>query len=262
MNRKVLFFDIDGTLITNDERKIFPDDTREAIRKAKANGHLLFINTGRVYINVEDYIKSDFDGLVMGCGTNIVYKDEELFYRTLPREECLRIALLSRQCRMYGAFEKNDRISIDMEMEGIERIPIFEFFLSTDRRIERDIYSDEFLFDKFAIWYDQNSDRDTFIKAMEKDYTIIDREGDFYEVVSKGFSKATGIEFVLKHFGIAKEDSFVFGDSNNDIEMMEYAGISVAMGNATDECKEKASYITGDILEHGISDAMKHFELI
>ena len=97
---------------------------------------------------------------------------------------------------------------------------------------------------------------------MEKDYTIIDREGDFYEVVKKGFSKATGIEYVLRHFNIAKEDSFVFGDSNNDIEMMEYAGHSIAMGNATEECKEKASYITGDILEHGIYDAMKFYNLI
>ena len=262
MNRKVLFFDIDGTLITNDERKIFPDDTREALRMAKAAGHLLFINTGRVYINVEDYIKADFDGLVMGCGTHIVYKDEELFYRTLPREECFRIAKLCRECKMYGAFEKSDRISIDMTMKDIEKIPIFEFFLSTDRRIEKDIYSDEFTFDKFAVWYDAESDRARFIKAMEKDYTIIDREGDFYEVVTKGFSKATGIEYVLRHFNIAKEDSFVFGDSNNDIEMMEYAGHSIAMGNATEECKEKASYITGDILEHGIYDAMKFYNLI
>ena len=67
---KLLFFDIDGTLITDDERRHFPDSAKEAIKQARKNGHKVFINTGRVYVNVDDKIlEPGFDGVVSGCGT-------------------------------------------------------------------------------------------------------------------------------------------------------------------------------------------------
>ena len=72
--RKILFFDIDGTLITDDGKRYFPDSAKEAIQKARENGHLALINTGRVFCNVTEEIRSaGFDGFVCGCGTHLFY---------------------------------------------------------------------------------------------------------------------------------------------------------------------------------------------
>ena len=69
-DRKILFFDVDGTLITEDGRRYFPDSAKRALAQARVNGHLVFINTGRVYCNITEEIKSaGFDGFV--CGWNV-----------------------------------------------------------------------------------------------------------------------------------------------------------------------------------------------
>ena len=97
--RKILFFDIDGTLITEDGKRYFPDSAKEAIQKARENGHLAFINTGRVFCNVTEEIRSaGFDGFVCGCGTHIVYNGETLFHHDTPYEVCAGVI---RKCREY-----------------------------------------------------------------------------------------------------------------------------------------------------------------
>ena len=74
--------------------------------------------------------------------------------------------------------------------------------------------------------------------------------------------KQNGIHEVLKYYSINQDETMSFGDGKNDIDMFEYTKISVAMGNAGDDVKEAADYITDDIDEDGIYNALKHFELI
>ena len=86
---KLLFFDIDGTLITEDGRRYFPESAKKALRQARENGHLVFINTGRVMCNITEEIKSaGFDGFVCGCGTYISYRDQVIFHNELNRKLC------------------------------------------------------------------------------------------------------------------------------------------------------------------------------
>ena len=75
-------------------------------------------------------------------------------------------------------------------------------------------------------------------------------------------SKAVGIESVLKHFGIGREECIAFGDGGNDIEMLEYCGIGVAMGNADDKVKSHADYVTTSVDEEGIEQAFKALHII
>ncbi len=261
-NRKILFFDIDGTLITNDGKRTFPEDAKEALRNARKNGHLMFINTGRVRANVEDFIFNDcFDGIVCGCGTHIIYNDEELFHHTLEQDYCKEIA---RKCRRYGfaaLFEHAEQNGYDGTMRLNDDNPILEYFKKMNRKMVSDIEDSDFIFDKFAAWYDENSDIDGFRKDIGKDFMIIDREGNFVEVVPHGFSKATGIKYLLDYFDIPLENAYVFGDSNNDLEMIEYVPNSIAMKVCSDEVRKKASYITEDVMDGGIYKAMKHFGL-
>lgn len=262
--RKMLFFDIDGTLITDDNRKHFPESAKKAIKEARNKGHLAFINTGRVYVNIEDSIKcAGFDGYVCGCGTNIIVHDKELLHNKLTKEMCREIAVKCREYKMMAIFEHRDHTAYDKAVEGNLHSNILAYFKSMNRKLIDDIYDEEFIFDKFAFWYEKDNDRIVdFIDYLKRDFTCIDRGNYFYEIVPKGFSKATGIEYLCRHFGIPLGNVYVFGDSNNDIDMLKYAPNSIAMGVCSEEVAKIASYRTTDVEENGIYNAMKYFGVI
>ena len=81
-------------------------------------------------------------------------------------------------------------------------------------------------------------------------------------MIPKQGGKTAGIESILKHYGIKKEEIMAFGDAENDIEMLQYAQIGVAMGNADDEVKEAADYVTDMVDSDGIYKALKHFRIL
>ncbi len=260
-NEKLLFFDIDETLIPGGGD--YPADTLAALKMAKERGHKLFINTGRVKCNVEDYIFNDlFSGIICGCGTHILYEGEELFYHPLSRNLCYETAKLCRECRMYGLFEYKDYSCYDGKMPKAGDNPLIGYFKKSGRKLVSDIESDEFIFDKFTIWYDDDSDTETFKRETAEHFNLIDRGDNFFEMEPLGFSKASGMKFLADYFGCKREDIFAFGDSTNDLAMLEFAGTGIAMGNASPFLKKMADYITDDINHGGIMNAMKHFELI
>ena len=82
------------------------------------------------------------------------------------------------------------------------------------------------------------------------------------DVISKTGGKVTGIKKMLEVHGIGQEEVIAFGDGENDIEMLQFAGIGVAMGNAEPEVKAVADYVTTDIDDDGILNALKHFEIL
>lgn len=92
MDTKMLFFDIDGTLITEEDGKM-PDSTREALHLAHKRGHLLFINTGRTKKSLpKELLNMGFDGYICGCGTHIFLRGEELLAARLSNSLCKEVA--------------------------------------------------------------------------------------------------------------------------------------------------------------------------
>lgn len=84
----------------------------------------------------------------------------------------------------------------------------------------------------------------------------------FADVVAKGCTKAVGIDRIIEHYGIALEETMAFGDGGNDIAMLQHVGVGVAMGNAMDDVKASADYVTTSVDEDGIAVALRHFGLI
>ena len=74
--------------------------------------------------------------------------------------------------------------------------------------------------------------------------------------------KNRGMERMLHHYGLTRSQSIAFGDGGNDIDMLRYAGLGVAMGNATDETKQAADYVTGSVDDGGIAQALRHFGVL
>ena len=86
---------------------------------------------------------------------------------------------------------------------------------------------------------------------------IVDRKKGYYEIMPKGYSKASGIRFLADALGVDMAQTVAVGDSSNDIPMLECAGVSIAMGNATDDVKALADYVTTDVEENGIENALR-----
>lgn len=263
MTKKVLFFDVDGTLVTEDERSIIPESTKRAIAQARRNGHLTFINTGRTALNLSDEVKElGFDGYLCGCGTYIEYNGDVLLYNKLEQGFCRKIVDILRKYHAAPVFERRDCLFFDEESAENKGIKYFkEIFLSQNIRTDRTINDKDFSFDKFVFWTDENTDTKSIIKEIENDFMVIDRGDGFFENVPKGFTKATAINVLIERLGIPLENAYAIGDSPNDLPMLTAVSNSIAMGGA-EKIYPYVSFITKPIEEDGIEYALQHFGII
>lgn len=262
MTKSIIFFDIDGTLLS-ETTHLIPDSTKLALKEARKNGHLLFINTGRASSNIDSYIKElDFDGYVCGCGTYIEFRNKELFSRTLDNEFTKELVKNIRDCKLDGIIESKTATYYDDFIYGPEVKEIKEHHLLKNGQVIKSFDEENMDCDKFVIWYNDESDFNKFHDIYKNDFDFIHRDVNFYEIVPKGYSKASGIEFLIKLLDIPYENTYAVGDSTNDLSMLQYVKNSIAMGNSNPILFDIVSYITDDIEEDGIYNALKHYSLI
>jgi len=262
MKPNMIFFDIDGTLLSEKTFTV-PDSAKEAIRKAQDNGHLVFINTGRPIIEIDDCIEElNFDGYVCGCGTYINFKNEELFYRSLGTNLSKQIVSKLREYHIDAILEGKKGVYYDMNIYSEEVIRIKE------RHTEIGFYKGQTFddpdidFDKLVIWTNEYSNFEAFHKKFENDLEFIHRDENFYELVPLEFSKASGIKYLIDYLDIPHENTYAIGDSTNDLSMLEYVKNSIAMGNSHPLLFELVSFVTKDIEEDGIEYALEHYNII
>ncbi len=262
--RKALFFDIDGTIWDKENR--IPDSTREAFRLLKGQGHCLFLCSGRTRVFIPDakLMPLGFDGVLAGCGTYGEFQGEEKFYYRIPLEDIRRTNDILRE--MGAAYVFEGRHMLYMDEERFPEGSMFPKVLNErlGEKVVRVTGNEGSLeVSKFCVNYMDAQERQ---KALEeeigKSFTIIHREGDFMEIVPKGFSKATGIQKICGILGVAHEDTYSFGDSTNDLDMLSYTAHSVAMGDGAQEAKDAAEYVTTGLWEDGILNGCKHYGLI
>ena len=265
MSKKIAFFDIDGTLTSEIDGSL-PDSTVIAIRQARANGNLMFINTGRCFQNVEPrFLEIGFDGIVSGCGTNIYYRDKELMHVHQSHDTVMELLNQARAVGVDILFESKAEVIFDLT-RGL-RSPVarklLEEFKSLHYDMSHPLESEDYTCDKFVIWYENDSQRKAFCSVSDKYFQCIDRGNNFLEFVPYGYSKATGIQYLTDHLGLESDEIYAFGDSSNDLAMLEYVKNSVAMGNSSPESlKKRVSYTTDNASRDGIAKALSHFEFI
>ena len=267
--KKLIFFDIDGTIITEGTRhsdRYIPQSCIRTIGQLQEGGHLCFVNTGRSYAEIDPSIRAlPFDGYVCGCGTYILYQGEELFARHMEYSlgnaiiadmEACRLEWLLEGCTSiyYSTTPYRTRIG-DFQAEHRALIPDAFQSISPDAAGNVD-------FDKFCICLGEGHDFDTFRQKYQDSLTFIDRGQGFYEIMTQGCSKASGIRFLEEYFRIPHEDTIAIGDSTNDLPMLEYAGCSIAMGNSPDEILPAVDYVTDTVEHDGIYKAMRHLNLV
>lgn len=262
MNNKLIFFDIDGTLL---DEKTFtvPTSTIEAIHQAQKNGHLCFVNTGRPISTIDQIIFDiGFDGFICGCGTYIEYQGQQIFHKEIDED------------KRRGIIQKSFEYGIENVLEGIKGAYFrhdckHPFMVECKKRYLEENLSvfeynkdDNAYFDKFAACYDEHANIEAFKNYLEPEFEVIQRDVDFIEVIPSDCSKATGIQFLVDYLDNTLNNTISIGDSTNDLSMLSYTKESVAMGNSHPLVFDKVTYTTTDINNNGIYNALKHFNII
>ncbi len=263
--RKIVFFDVDGTIVTDvaeGEGRIIPESCKSAVKKARENGHLCFVNSGRPYGNVEKYILDiGFDGVVSGCGTNIHVGEEDIFHVNVEKSVAKKFYELCKKHDITAFFEGRDKTYYIENNYKVKWVDDFSEQIESQGSVVIREYDDNFTFDKFCAFGENLLDNEEFVSAAKEHFSIIVRSDTFLELVPKGYSKGTAIKTLCEYYNIPIENSYAFGDSVNDLDMFSATPNSIGMGNGK-AIHEYVSFITKDIMDDGIEFALKHFNII
>ncbi len=263
MEKAALFFDIDGTLLSNHTHKI-PDSTYEALKEAKLCGHEIFINTGRTYCSISpSVLEIKFDGLLCGCGTHVFYKGKELFHSRLEEARGCEILEQMRECEIDGFIEAGEELYFP-ETSRFKEIEYVRKWYQEDLNVGKKISKEtkKFQYDKLFVFTDEKSDIVRFQKLIQPELLALDRQKGRYECIQEGYSKATAIDYIRKMNGYEREQIYIFGDSSNDLAMFEYGTHTVAMKEHDPILDPYTEYVTDFVEKDGIYKALKHYKLI
>lgn len=231
-----LFLDIDNTIYEND----VSEGVVNALSRAKDAGHKVFISTARAYIGMPKEIYDlPVDGFINSFGLEICLGGKFIHRAFIPREKLLEIASFAYDNKVNMYFEGEIRVDINHDDPG-ERYP---------KSMEQ---FKEMLGDKKIckfIFYESPTDEQT--KRFINEFDLVGKEGIF-----KGYSKSFGINLVERYCGLPHDKTVAIGDSDPDIDMISYAGIGIAMGNATTALMQCARYVTKSIQEDGVAYAI------
>jgi len=263
---KIVFFDIDGTIC--DDAMEVPQSAVTAIRKLRENGHLAFLCSGRARGNIRSKKIEDigFDGIIAACGNHVEMDGKVIYERILEPDVVKKIIRLCRVHRMPIVLEGPVKHWLDAN--GFESDPYVDYLLADlgDAAVfleeGPDAYADDIYINKFSADIMEYTNFEAIKEGLSDVFDFLIHEGNVLECVPKGTSKATGIEWLCNHLGIDKEDTYAIGDSINDLDMLEYVGHGIAMGNATPVAKSAAEYITTTLHDDGIFHALKYYHLI
>ena len=260
---KTLFFDIDGTILSEVTGNI-PESTRKALQQTKEKGNLTFLNTGRTWSELSEELRRlPCSGFLCGCGTYLRLGNEILLHRAIPEKECAEIScFLIDKCA-------------DMILEGTEDIYFpswtsrFEGLEKTRRSfgrngvgVQKSAETPGIVYDKFLFYTDGQTELSPLLQKFSEDYEVMDRRGGIYEAVPRGYSKGTAVHFALNYFALSLQDAYVFGDSSNDLAMFQCGAHTIAMGEHDPVLDPYTEYVTDLVEEDGIQKALEHFGLL
>ena len=259
---KALFFDIDGTLVSFGTHSI-PESTVEALKAAHNNGHKIFISTGRpkAIINNLSQIQSlgIIDGYITMNGAYCFVGDKVIYKSAIPHDEVMELGHFCENHKYACIFVAEHTISVCHPNHLVKEI--FYDYLHVDE-IPTKTLAEATSTEIFQITPFITEEQETEIHHAIPNCEIGRWYPAFADITAIGNTKQKGIDEMIRYFGIKLEDTMSFGDGGNDISMLRHAAIGVAMGNAKEEVKAAADYITTSVDEDGIKNALTHFGII
>jgi Cof subfamily protein (haloacid dehalogenase superfamily) len=256
---KAVFFDIDGTIFSLKTKSI-PKSTRRAIKNLREKGIKVIVATGRS-INDLNHIKNiEFDGFLTFNGGYCVTVDGQVMFRKIINPADIK--------KLIDYSEESD-VSFSLMYEDSVRIShespkVLELYNHVDIPVPPVVDKENLDLENVLqvnVFIDPDTEesfmREIMPNSLSSRWTPL-----FADVNPGGVSKQGGVEYFCTYFNIDLFETMAFGDGGNDISMLKAVKIGVAMGNAGDNVKEIADFITEDVDNHGIEKALIHFGLL
>ncbi|MBM7561101.1 Cof-type HAD-IIB family hydrolase [Fusibacter tunisiensis] len=267
--RKLIVSDIDGTLLRND--KSISDHTKNTIFKAIEDGHIFAIATGRMHGAGKIITQTlDYNGYLISCNGAVVkhLKTGELLQAIeLPKETAHAVVKICKKYDVYFHFYDIETIYAERRehlakgyADGMAELPeAFKFNVVFESDLSG--FVDKVPIYKIGLYSEHP---EIFQKVMQEINLISGVQTcksltTSFDVMAEGVSKATGIEAIRNHYNIPVENVIALGDNENDMDMVKYAGVGVAMGNATEALKAVADFVTKDNESDGLVYALERF---
>jgi Cof subfamily protein (haloacid dehalogenase superfamily) len=257
LSYKIVFFDIDGTLV-NEEKQISPS-TVEAIRELRDRGVEVVIATGRApYFFKTLAEKLGIDSFVSLNGAYVVYQGKRLYKRTIPLASLEGLVSLAAKNKHSLVFEGSDAFFSNAEahpyiMESVSSLRVDLPGYNPDYWKTEDVYQ--------AFLHCEAHEEHLYELAFP-DLRLVRWHSKAMDVLVIDGSKAKGIEALLSHLNISPSDAVAFGDGLNDKEMLTHVGLGIAMGNSHKDLLPFADYVTSSVDEDGIRNGLQYAGLI
>ncbi|MBS5371563.1 Cof-type HAD-IIB family hydrolase [Longibaculum muris] len=262
MSRKVLFFDIDGTLVESRLGIVdIPQTVKDEMKRLQGLGHKLFISSGRprAMLN-QEILEAGFDGYILANGAYVEIDGQSIYEDRMDATLAVKTMEMLEKLDCSYMIETAKHVYIDNQNNDL-----YDFF-------DKVGFASQFKteFDKYDVIQrtlkieanvtDEN--REKVIDYIKNDFGYVvnyDEHGseNAFELYSPTISKAVGIQKVLEYYNLTKDDTYAFGDGINDLEMIQYCHVGVAMGNAVKELKDVADLICRRIDEDGLARILK-----
>ncbi|GMB08621.1 phosphatase [Thermolongibacillus altinsuensis] len=257
MDKKIVFFDIDGTLLDHD--KELPASTAAAIQALKQEGIYVAIATGRAPFMFKELRESlGIDSFVSFNGQYVVFEGEVIYENPLNKE---------RLHSLKEAAHANEHPLVFMDAEtmkaSVENHPHIHVSMGslkfTHPEFDEYYYQHQNIYQ--ALLFCKPEEEELYVRTY-KEFRFVRWHAVSTDVLPSGGSKAEGIKKMIERVGVRRENVYAFGDGLNDIEMLQFVGTGVAMGNAKEEVKQIADFVTKPVDEDGILFGLKKLGLL
>ncbi len=262
---KMVATDIDGTIVG--DNFIFTQEVKSCIKNLCQKGIKVVLVTGRMHmatINVAQELELDTPivsyqgGLIKEQGHN----GKVLYEKIMNPKYTKEIILWAKENNIHLNLYMNDKLFVEADNESIRRY-------TCERNIpytvcELDKIELKHINKILGIDFEDAKRVTTWVNYLQKKYPdlyIVKSTPYFCEISNNQAKKSCAVEFLAKHWDIKKEEILTIGDQNNDIELLKAGGTPVAMGNATEELKKHACFITDTVENNGFVQAMEKFVL-
>lgn len=270
---KMIVTDMDYTLLNKDKQ--VSDRNKAALQAAAEKGVAIVVATGRIYTSALYYAR------LLGISTPIIasngaiirdeHTDKTLYQRLLDTRAIDEMIRLTREAGLFCHLFSRDTIYTEKIVNVSVRYTEWNKFLAKESQVKIR------LVDRFesmsqeekagifkAVVIDEEGSKLKHIRdeIMKTDLVVVSQSlKDNIEVMHKETSKGNAIARLAEIYQISREEIIAFGDNENDISMIEYAGLGIAVGNAVQDLKDKADYITDDYDKDGVAKAIEKFVL-
>lgn len=258
-NIKAVFFDIDGTLISL-KTKVIPESTQKAIKNLRDKGIKVIVATGRSINDLNHINHIEFDGfLTFNGGYCMTIDGQVMFKQAIHPEDIKNLINHSEKSNVSFSLMYEDKVRISHESPQVlelythVNLPLPPLYDKETVDVENVLQVNVFINPE----KEESFMQEVMPNSLSSRWTSL-----FADVNPGGISKQKGVEYFCEHFNIDVSETMAFGDGGNDISMLKFVEIGVAMGNAGDNVKEIADFVTEEVDNHGVESALMHFGLL